>query len=224
MVLCDSNSSKEFISSKFPLINAQVVSFKIDSVAGENFSVNFSHVPNFKAVFIGRLSAVKRIDRVLLLVKKLQQHGVNIKLDVFGPDDNMQNSLLQLSQTLQLEVSFGGAIHPDEVVQVLRNYHFFIQLSDVEGMAITVVQAMQQGLIPIVTQVGEMQYYVKHLENGVVVNPPFDDLTQTVDVVLDLIKLPLKMQQMSEQAKNSFNNQPLYAEHMLKLIRRQIGG
>ena len=69
-------------------------------------------------------------------------------------------------------------------------------------MAITVVQAMQLGLIPIVSKVGEMQFYVKHQQNGLVLLPPFEDLD---DIINQITELVTKIEQTTVES----NTQPI---------------
>jgi hypothetical protein len=82
---------------------------------------------------------------------------------------------------------------------------------------------MQQGLIPIVTRVGEMQYYVQHKQNGLVVSEPFDELTLITQQIVEMVKLPAQMQQMSASAEATFVKQPIYTEHLNQLVKQQLG-
>ena len=58
----------------------------------------------------------------------------------------------------------------DELLKLIRKYaknaSFFIQLSSYEGMAMSVSESMQLGLIPIVTNVGQIKIYCKNLFNS----------------------------------------------------------
>lgn len=223
LVLCDSSSSKTFIDNLVPDINTQVLSFKIsqnDKVGEINKSFKFGV---FNAVFIGRLSSEKRLDRAIKLIEGLAKKGITVSFDIYGPDHQMERILRVIAGKLPLNIKIHGAVPPDQVNDVLSNYHFFIQLSDVEGMAITVVQAMQLGLIPIVSKVGEMQFYVKHQQNGLVLLPPFEDLDDIINQITELVKLPNIMNQMSENAKYTFTDQPLYSDHLKQLLKQQIG-
>ncbi len=222
LVLCDSNSSKQFIERVTQNVRAEVLSFKINQSAETNEKSFHAH--KIRAVFIGRLSKEKRIDRSIRLVNLLIKKGIDVTFDIYGPDNNKENELKKLIHDLGVEkqVKTHPAVPPDEVLTTLNKYDFMLQLSDVEGMAITVVQAMQQGLIPIVTRVGEMQYYVQHNKNGLIINAPFDELNNIANEIETLRQSPSKMQSMSNEAKQTFNAQPLYAEHLREIIKREI--
>lgn len=224
LVLCDSNSSKIFVESLKIPSHIEVLSFKINDAELGLKSIKPFETGRFNAVFIGRLTAEKRIDRAIRLMSVLKEKGIDVTFDIYGPDHQTKHILISLANQLNLNISLHGSLSPDEVLYVLNQYNFFIQLSDVEGMAITVVQAMQQGLIPIVTAVGEMQFYVKHQQNGLVVNPPFDDLETIANQINELVKLPAKMKELSDAAQNTFVNQPLYADHLNQILKRQLEG
>ena len=223
LVLCDSNSSKRFIDALTRLPKTEVLSFKINHTKlGVTLPKEFKQGV-FDAVFIGRLSSEKRLDRALKLVSKLIENGIAVTFHIYGPDHHTESNLRALANNLGINIKIHGAISPDQVNEVLSRYHFFIQLSDVEGMAITVVQAMQQGLIPIVTRVGEMQYYVQHEQNGLVVSEPFDELTLITQQIVEMVKLPAQMQKMSASAEATFVKQPIYTEHLNQLVKQQLG-
>lgn len=222
-VLCDSSSSKKFIDSLHITSRTEVLSFKINEKNIELSKERAFGNNYFNAVFIGQLSNQKRLDRAIELIALTAAKGINVSLDIYGPDHQMKDRLKDLIASRHINnINIFDAVNPDEVPEKLNKYDFFIQLSDVEGMAITVVQAMQQGLIPIVTAVGEMQFYVKHQQNGLVVHPPFDDLEIIANQINELVKLPAKMKQMSDAAQNTFVHQPLYADHLNQILKRQL--
>lgn len=223
LVLADSSSSQKFVLQFNPKAKVEVLSFILQFT-----QTNQSHLPEFaerkmNAVFVGRMAKEKRLDRVLRLMAALKSKGIAINLTLYGPDHQSKNQLNELASELGVRVEFKGPLPPDEVPTELAKYQFFIQLSDVEGMAISVVQAMQQGLIPVVTKVGEMQYYVKHLYNGIVVELPFDELESTASLLANLCSTPEQLASLSKHAYQTFLNKPIYASHLDALIRRVLG-
>ena len=51
----------------------------------------------------------------------------------------------------------------EEIKTYAKKASFFIQLSSYEGMAMSVAESMQLGLIPLVTNVGQIKIYCKKL-------------------------------------------------------------
>jgi glycosyltransferase involved in cell wall biosynthesis len=93
-----------------------------------------------------------------------------------------------------------------------------------EGMAMSVVEAMQLGLVPIVTPVGEPARYCRNMENAVI----FSDFDQAVDEVCRLIDEPELYAKVSRAAVATWTDAPIYADDFVaaatELWRRRQGG
>ena len=88
---------------------------------------------------------------------------------------------------------------------------FFIQLSHHEGMAMSVVEAMQFGLVPIVTNVGEIERYCIDYKNSII----YEGLQKTFNKVFELKKSEIDFQEISNNAINTWKNKKLYKEDIL---------
>jgi glycosyltransferase involved in cell wall biosynthesis len=96
---------------------------------------------------------------------------------------------------------------------------FYLQTSVLEGMAMSVVEAMQLGLVPVVTPVGEIAHYSHHGENAVVVT---DDVAAVADV-LALLEDDERYQAMRKQAMATWADKPLYKDSVLAACREVLG-
>lgn len=123
-------------------------------------------------VFWGRLHKQKGVDRAIRLIKKLVLNGYNCKYDIWGRDDGERENLVNLVDTLKLSnhVKFKGPAVYSELQVIAAQHCFYLQLSREEGMAMSILEAMQFGLVPIVTPVGEIKRYCVHGENAIVIN------------------------------------------------------
>ncbi|WP_171313610.1 glycosyltransferase family 4 protein [Vibrio splendidus] len=147
-----------------------------------NFNSNYSgeivenSIP-YKFVFVGRLHAVKNIPRSLLFLSTLRDLGVSFIFNVYGPDEGELTKLIELVSQLKLteSVFFHGSIKPELTANVLSEHDFILQTSEREGMAASVLQAMQLGVVPIVTPVGQIPSYCKDGENSFFVRSECDD-------------------------------------------------
>ncbi len=63
-----------------------------------------------------------------------------------------------------------GAKPPGDFPHPIERCTFFLMTSRWEGMAVSVVEAMQLGLIPVVTPVGEIANYCRAGTNAVIVD------------------------------------------------------
>ena len=64
------------------------------------------------------------------------------------------------------KINFKSPLERNQIPNLIRGYDFYIQLSDVEGMAMSVIESMSLGLIPVVTKVGEISLYCEHGKNS----------------------------------------------------------
>ena len=76
------------------------------------------------------------------------------------------SDFLKLSK---FDLNFYNSINRDDISKKLTEYNFYIQLSDFEGMAMSVLESMSLGLIPVVTNVGEISNYGRHKLNSFII-------------------------------------------------------
>ncbi len=156
-VWCDSQASKDGIFPNNKSISkVKVISF-FTGLREQAFSNNKKN--NF--VFWGRLAKQKRLDRAIHFFKSINKHVPEAMFYIFGPDRGELDDLQELVKTLELDknVLFMGEKVPNHYPEEALNSKFFINTSSHEGMAIAVTEAMQLGLVPIVTPVGEIANY-----------------------------------------------------------------
>lgn len=160
----------------------------------------------------GRLNHAKGIDRALRFVARLAAHRPDTTFEIWGPDNGQQERLELLSRELGLEkaVRFMGVAQTSELPGIARRHSFYLQLSRREGMAMSVVEAMQLGLVPVVTAVGEMQRYCQVGQTGLICDP--DRLDGTVQEVLRLLEDPAEHARLREGARARWASAPLYAD------------
>jgi len=157
-VWCDSDASKVGIfqnNSKDSKL--RTISFFIGTL---NKKTN-DKKKNNNFVFWGRIAKQKRLDRAINLFKEINKDFPKSLFYIYGPDRGELNGLKELVQKLNLseKVLFMGEKEPNHYPEEALNSKFFINTSSHEGMAIAVTEAMQLGLVPIVTPVGEIANY-----------------------------------------------------------------
>jgi glycosyltransferase involved in cell wall biosynthesis len=169
-------------------------------------------VPRPRFVTWSRLNSQKGIDRALRFIAALAARGEEPRFDIWGPDDGEQAALERLAADLGISsrINFRGPAARDQIPGIAGDNSFFLQLSRFEGMAMGTVEAMQLGLVPVVTAVGEMSRYVGDGSTGVVVDP--DDLEPGVERVIELLRTPEAYVSIRADAIGYWQNAPLYAD------------
>ena len=167
--------------------------------------------PNF--IFWGRITPQKGLDRALRIFAEVLRRHPNARFWIIGPDGGILNGTQQLCKALGVTeaVVFLGAATLDEIAVHARMASFYLQTSLFEGMAMSVVESMQMGLVPIVTSVGEIASYCQHGENAVVVQSD----QQALETILSLLACDAQYQAMRLKAIATWNDKPHYAESVL---------
>lgn len=203
--------SQETLTQRLPGLVAdkgQVISFVTERIAAlPAVSVR----PMF--VFWGRLHAQKGLSRALRVFAEILVQQPDARFSIVGPDGGDLGHVRGEVAALGLgdAVQFLGPKDFAGIKHVARNSSFYLQTSELEGMAMSVVEAMQLGLVPVVTPVGEIAHYTGHGINAVVVT---EDASAVADV-LALLDNDVLYQTMRQQAVATWADQPLYKDSVL---------
>ena len=106
-----------------------------------------------------------------------------------------------------------------EVKDLFAQYDFYIQTSEAEGMAMSVVEAMQHGLVCILTNVGEIRNYAKPGENAIIIDEPFEEhMSTAVNACQELITKPELYNKIANNAFTSFKSKEIFADSLVNTI------
>ena len=171
-------------------------------------------VPQPKLVFWGRLSLQKDLTQALKIVQELNTFVPHVQFWIIGPDAGEQANLEGLVQHLKLieNVHFCGAKSFQEITQIAANCSFYLQTSHSEGMALSVVEAMQLGLVPVVTPVGEIANYCHDCVNALLVSNP----RATAARIAGLLNSPALYSALRHNAISTWAEAPLYSDGFLQ--------
>ncbi len=210
--------SKETLTRRLPGLEAdkgQVISFVTERIAA---LPEASMSPTF--VFWGRLHAQKGLSRALCIFAAIKTRRPAARFWIIGPDGGDLSRLRGQVAVLGLgeAVEFLGPKDFAEIEQLARNASFYLQTSDLEGMAMSVVEAMQLGLVPVVTPVGEIANYCHDGINAVVV---MSDQQAQADV-LNLLCASESFHSMRASAIATWANKPLYRDSVLSACQNVL--
>jgi glycosyltransferase involved in cell wall biosynthesis len=163
-----------------------------------------------------RLNRQKGIDRALHFIAGLSEAGVEPNYEIWGPDGGELQHLKTLTDQLGIgrHVSFCGTAQQESLARIAAEASFFLQLSRFEGMAMAVVEAMQFGLVPIVTAVGEIPRYVADGISGIIVDA--DDPQVGVQRTVRLLGDEADFQRLRQGALAFWRDAPLYADDVYR--------
>lgn len=113
----------------------------------------------------------KRQDYLLKLLLVLSEtsnkYHVNIAGD--GPSQNKLEGFIE-EYSLQKMVTLHGYIEREKMDSFWRKQDIFINVSDSEGNCMAMMEAMGQGVVPVLTDVSGVRDSIMHGENGFIVN------------------------------------------------------
>ena len=167
--------------------------------------------PNF--LYWGRLHKIKRVDRAVDLFSQVAARHNSAHFKIVGPDagsrSELENQVIGLG--LGNQVEFVGPMAIESIETLLDEASFFIHLSSQEGAAMSVIEAMQFGLVPIVTPVGAIGDYCVDGMNSIL----FDNLESTADRIEEVIIDQSLYRSLRQSAIAKWQNEPLYHEDLL---------
>lgn len=191
-----------------PTLPARIISYVIDPVGPSQRTK--TPLPRF--ISWSRIHHHKGIDRSIDLIARLNARGIDARFDLWGPDQGLRAELERQARHLGIsgQIRFHGPMSRTEIPTIAEGSSFLLQLSRQEGMAMVVVEAMQLGLVPVVTPVGEIRRYCRDDQNALVVDA--DNLDQAVDRIAAVLKDPAAYARLSDAARRQWEESPLYAD------------
>ena len=213
----DSYVTKHFLEKFYKIKNTHVVPYFFTFTRREGHK-NFNPAA-IKIAYFGRISEAKGVDRSIEFCSLLKSGAVKFTFDIYGDGavDKYNQKINGLS--LQKEVHIKKILPLNLVMENMQQYDFLLQLSNHEGMALAVVEAMNCGLVPIVTPVGEIKRYSKDGKNAIWLDPVFDDnLLVLVDKVKNVVSNPVLYSDLSSSAAGTFINYKKYSETLIEVV------
>ena len=214
LVLVDSSKSYDFYQSL--QIGNPVIVF---SLLMRRLKFNSDRFDSKKTsfVFVGRIDKIKNIERAISIFYEVYKVNSSAFFDIFGPHtdhkyfEELSNEIRKYG--LQDAVKLKGHIDFDDVPKILDGYMFYLQTSHMEGMAISVAESMQLGLVPIITSVGEICNYCTHGLNSIDV-----DEVGFGDLIKDLVMNKDVYRKYSSNSSHVFSGSDLMEKSLEKFI------
>ncbi len=162
------SSAKQFLSTINFSNQVEVVtgSVQVDDKCGQCDR-------DIDVIFVGRLVEVKRIDRIIKITKDLVVSNPTIKVAIVGNGPEMDKLQKQVS-ALQLNKNIEFLGQRSDVPNLVGRSKVFVLTSRSEGVSIAMLEAMALRVVPVVSDVGDLNDFVINGETGFLVDQ--DDL------------------------------------------------
>ncbi len=155
----------------------------------------------YDLIFVGRLTEYKRPDRLVEVIHRVVDSGVDdFKVLIVG--DGPDRAELEAQSTRDGTVkNIEWAGQRSDVPDLLQRARMFILTSRWEGVSIALLEAMVSGLVPVVSRVGDMADVVSDGDNGFI--PQEDDLDAFVAAITDVARNRERWNELSKRARES---------------------
>ena len=166
-----------------------------------------------KFIFWGRIGKEKSVERSIAIFSKILKFYPKATFKIIGSDGGKLLSIKKLCADLSIEESifFYDEMDFSGIIKHAQNSCFYLQTSLYEGAAMSVMESMKLGLVPVVTTVGEISRYCNP-NNAIIVNSN-DEAVRDIVMLLKFKNLYFKL---SNNASKKWENQQSYKDSMLK--------
>jgi len=142
------------ITNKFPYNKLEIIQNPKEE-STQIYTLPIKEKNILKMVFISRIAPVKNLLYALEVLEKMQIEEGLIIFDIYGPDEdkNYWNACQEVIKKIssQIEVNYKGFIEPCNIGMTLSKYHLFFLPTKGENFGHAIVEAMQVGVIPLIS-------------------------------------------------------------------------
>jgi glycosyltransferase involved in cell wall biosynthesis len=162
-------------------------------------------------VYVGRLTQIKRPDRLIDLGRSLKLDHPETHLIIAGAGELLEE-LTALSESESLPITFFG--WRNDIDKIFSASDIALLCSDNEGIPLTLIQASQAGLPIITTNVGSVSDIVLDGVTGILTGVSANGLIQGVSKLLDNPGLRTRLGKSGQmRAKEFFSSQAMVERH-----------
>ena len=169
--------------------------------------------PMAKFIYFGRLAKQKNLRRAIRIFAAVREKISEAKFAIIGPDGGEGALLRKLCVELGVHdcVSFIGPIGHNELPKFARAASFFLFTSEFEGFGLALVEAMQMGLVPVTTMVGDAAQACSDNVNAIVIRR--DECV--ADRIAEIIRYPEIYKCLRSAAIETWSNKNSYRDDVI---------
>lgn len=207
IIYCISDNGKKYLETKWPDIRSEIVVSRLGTMDCEIGQVDISRKP-FKIVSCSWLSPVKRVNRIIQVLSQI--FDIEIEWTHFGDGESFEEIRNRSIRSLPNNVSSKllGALTNQEVQKYYmeNDYHLFLNVSESEGIPVSIMEAISFGIPVVATDVGGVNEIVKHEYNGFLLDRDFTD-KDLIKYIRGLYEMPAnKYLRLRENARKLWEN------------------
>ena len=153
-----------------------------------------------KFIFLGRIVKAKGIYLIAEALKQLKKYHHQFSFKIYGRGQELTQFLEQLKAMNTLNFEYKGVAKGIEKWQALINADVFLLPSiSGEGLPIAMLEAMQVGCVPVVSDDASITTVVENGVNGFVVKKGNQE--ELISIIKDILNRRMDLNQISNAAK-----------------------
>jgi glycosyltransferase involved in cell wall biosynthesis len=174
-----------------------------------NFTKNLTkNIGEVSLVYISRIHPMKNLLSVLDSMKHVDG---NISLDIYGPieDDKYWSKCMNLINNLKIKVNakYCGIIQNEKIIELYKNYHFFILLTLGENFGHAIAEAMSGGC-PVI--ISDRTPWINLYDKGVGWDISLNNNLELIQVLKYIVNMDqIEYDLMAKKAFNYIRNSDL---------------
>jgi glycosyltransferase involved in cell wall biosynthesis len=161
--------------------------------------------------FVGRLTQIKRPDRLLDVASEIKSRGLKARIIVAGEGDLFEKSKSRAIDQ-GLPITFLG--WRKDISELFAASDIAVLTSDNEGIPLTLIQAAQAGLPIVATEVGSIGDIVIHESNGYLTDTSPSAITDALEkLIIDPVLRQIMGTAGRERAVRYFSLEKMSQDH-----------
>lgn len=171
-----SSDGKNYLEKHYPNIRKNIV---ISSLGTMNYGISETNPVRmpFKIVSCSWVSPVKRVWKIADALSQIED--IQIEWTHYGSGEQFEHLKKYAAEKLGPNIcaNFAGTVsNPDLMLRYQNNdYHLFVNVSESEGVPVSIMEAMSFGIPVVATDVGGVGEIVSNRENGLLLEMNFFD-------------------------------------------------
>ena len=189
-VFCISKNGQDYLKGKYPSVSHKFHTAFLGTINTREFEVLSANPQSF--ISCSHINPVKRLD---LLIHSISSLSRECRWEHFGYGfDYNEKTIFELVDEVlpqsKVNYKFHGQIPNDQVTNSMSegNFSFLINLSESEGLPVTMMEAMSCGIPCIGTNVGGVSEIIEDGVNGFLLsaNPSLEEIHDVMNKCLDM--------------------------------------
>ena len=192
LVVVRGSQAKIFLAEKNIQNNVTIITGSINSSVE-----SIQNERSIDLIFVGRLSPIKQINQFIEITANISRKIHDVRAVIVG-DGPLLNDMQEYAAKLNVSDNVEFLGKKENVGEILASSKIFILTSKSEGLSIALAEAMVAGVVPVVSDIGELSDLVKDGVNGYLIEP--NNTNQHAEKVLSLLQDETLRTQFSQKA------------------------